>query len=543
MKYKLIVLLILGSFLITSCKKENLQLVNPNEPTPELSLKSEAGLTNFALGIIQRQLGNVVNAGVTNLKIVADIHHSIMGDEMFCPYGNYGWRWADQVHKITLPNGQVVTNPFGVPQKVSIQGFNSRQAGDRNVFQFEWAFAYFYISQANILLDALNSPELVLSGDAATKKGLLQAWALWWKGYAYSRLGSIYIAGVINNSTDGTTSNEYVTSTDLIAEANKILDEAATVLAGLTDNATYQTLFKAIVPSFNVPDNVVTPTMWTRHINTLKARNFLVNKKVVNMTPADWNTVLSLTSTGLQITDYVFRQGMTLDGNNDVTGSFFHPFILVGTTQEFTFVSERLIQEYKAGDARLARNFYLNPSPYPANIRDRGLQFGTRWAVQNVEDGGSFATNNNRGVLPMACSYEENWLMRAEALIHTGDIENGLRIIDAIRGFQSASLPAVAGTGLDKTQALEELRRERRVALFLRGLAFYDARRWGVIAPVSQGGGRANAVVYLPGSLIGTAGDEVRNCFMEYDYMEYFDVPLNEVDFNTPSSTSAPIKN
>lgn len=543
MKYNLFGVLIVGSLLFSSCKKENLQLVNPNEPTPELSLKSEAGLTNFALGIIQRQLGNVVNAGVTNLKIVADVHHSIMGDETFSPYGNYGFRWADQAHKVTLPGGQVVTNPIGVPQKVSLQGFNSRQAGDRNVFQYEWAFAYFYISQANILLDALNSSDLILSGDAATKKGLLQAWALWWKGYAYSRLGSIYIAGVINNSTDGTTSSDYVTSAALITEANKILDEAAAVLTTLTGDATYNALFKAIVPSFSLPDNVVSPDMWKRQINTLKARNLLVNKKVADMTSADWTAVLNLATTGLQITDFVFHQGMTLDGNNDVTGSFFHPFVFVGTTQEFTFASERLIQDYKSGDARLDRNFYLNPSPYPANIRDRGLQFGTRWAILNVEDGGSFATNNNRGSLPMACSYEENALMRAEALIHTGNIETALQIIDAIRGFQSASLPAVAGTGLDKTHALEELRRERRVALFMRGLAFYDARRWGVIAPVSQGGGRANAVVYLPGSLIGTTGDEVRNCFIEYDYMEYFDVPLNEVDFNTPSATSAPIKN
>jgi hypothetical protein len=70
--------------------------------------------------------------------------------------------------------------------------------------------------------------------------------------------------------------------------------------------------------------------------------------------------------------------------------------------------------------------------------------------------------------------------------------------VDAVRVFQNAGLPAVANTGLTQAQALEEVRRERRVALFLRGVAFYDARRLNITAPVASGGGRANAIVYLP---------------------------------------------
>lgn len=542
-KKVLIIAAFAGLVLGTSCNKDSLQLVNPNQPTPELSLKSESGIKNFALGIINKQLGNVVNAGVVNLKAVADAHHSIMGDEQFSPYGNWGMRWSNQVYKVTLPDGTVVTNPFGVTQKESIQGFNSRSAGDRNVFQYEWAFCYFYIAQANILLEALDKPDLVISGDAVTKKGLLKAWALWWKGYAYSRLGSIYIAGVINDNANGTTNSTYVNSAALITEANKNLDAAATILATLTVNDEYNTLYSAITPSYNDPSSVITPAMWVRQINTMKARNLLVNKKVSAMTTADWNAILTLTANGVQKADKIFQQGMTEDGNNDVVRAFFHPYVLVGTFQEFLFVSERLIQEYKPGDERLDRNFYENPDPYPANIRSRGLQFGTRWAVNNIEDGGEFATNANIGLVPIAGSYEENALMRAEAYIRTGQVEQGLQLIDEVRDFQSSGLDAVAGTSLTQAQAIEELRRERRVALFMRGLAFYDARRWGVTAPASQGGGRANAVVYLPASFVGGSSDAVRNCFMEYNYMDYFDVPLNEVDFNAPAAGSAPIKN
>ncbi|HVV06128.1 MAG TPA: hypothetical protein VHC96_17980 [Puia sp.] len=64
-------------------------------------------------------------------------------------------------------------------------------------------------------------------------------------------------------------------------------------------------------------------------------------------------------------------------------------------------------------------------------------------------------------------------------------------------------------------RAIEEVSRERRIGLYLRGVAFYDARRWGVTEPVVSGGGRA--------------GD--------------WDVPQNELDFNIPASGSAPTAN
>lgn len=528
---------------IYSCKKKDLNLINPNIPVQEVALNTEGGIKNFALGIINRQIGNVINAGSLNLKAVADIHHSIMGDEQFSPYGNFGMRWSNQVYRITLPNGTVVTNPFGVTQKQSLQGFNSRQAGDRNVFLYEWAFCYFYISQANILIEALKNPELKFSGDAATKIALLNAWAYWWKGFAYSRLGSLYIAGIINNKTDGTTQGSYVTRAEIINEANKNLEEAAKYLSKPILEDEYIKMYKAITPSYNSPDDVITAQMWKRQINTILARNLLVNKKVTEMTVADWTALRTYTGDGVQVYDKVFQQGMTLDGNNDVVGSFYHPYVLIGPAQEFLFVSERLIQDYKTNDARLTRNFFINPSPYPANIRSRGLQFGTRWAVKNIENGGKFSTSDNRGLVSVAGTFEENQLMEAEALIRTGQVEAGLRLIDGVRTFQQAQLPAVEGTNLTQAQAIEELRKERRVGLFMRGLAFYDARRWGVIAPVAQGGGRANALVYLPANLAGGTISEVRSCFMEYNYMDYFDVPLTELDFNSPEPGSAPVKN
>jgi starch-binding outer membrane protein, SusD/RagB family len=546
MQRRIYFIIFISAMLFTvSCKKEKLNLINPNLPTPAASLTTEEGLKNFALGLVIKPLANIPGEGTTNIMVVAMTNHYVLGDEQFGPYGNWAIRWVNQPDKITLPDARVIRNPNGLTQLQQLQGFNSRQAGERNAFQYEWGWCYYYISQCNTLLKAIENPDVRFSGDAAVKKATLKAWALWWKGYSYSRIGSIYLSGIINDEPGtGVTNGNFAGRDAIIAEGNKILDECTGVLNGLTQNADYDEVMTAVVPTFSDNQKIISPAMWKRQISSYKARNLLANKKVKDMAAADWNQVLTLCNQGLQSADNVFVHGMREDGINDVNYPVgWHPVVNLGTFSEFLFVSERLIQDFKTGDKRLDKNFYLNPAPYPANIRGRGLQFGTRWAVNNIEDGGGFATNNNLGKIFIACTYEENELMKAEALIQTNQVEQGLQIIDAVRNYQGAGLAAVAGTGLNKTQALEELRRERRVGLFLRGTAFYDARRWGITAPAAQGGGRANAWVYLPAGTLSNANDQVFPCFIDYNYVDYWDIPQNELDFNVPASGSAPVKN
>jgi starch-binding outer membrane protein, SusD/RagB family len=526
-----------------ACKKSSLELNDPNYPTPEQSLTTEAGLKNFSLGILQKMVAEVPDEGTSNIFHIALTNHSIMGDEAYVPYGNYGLRWVDQVYKITLPNGTVITNPNGVDQKTQLKSFDSRDAGERNAFQYEWASCYYIIGQANQLLTALDNAALNLSGDAANKKNIFKAWALFWKGYAYSRIGSMYLAGIITNES-GKTNGDFVDHTAIMAEADKVLNECLTTLNAISETADYSDIMKAIVASFNDNTNVVTPAMWKRQIYSLQARNLLANTKLPEMTTAKWQQIITLTNQGIQATDYIFRFGMDPSGSYDISSGFYHPYAFIGEVQQFSFVSERLIQEFKPGDNRFKIGFVPFSVP-KVNERGRGLQFGTRWNPVFIEDGGLYATGNNRGLVPWACSYEENALMKAEALIRTGSIEQGLQLVDAVRDFQNSGLAHVAGTGLNATQALEEFRRERRVALFLWGTAFYDARRWGVTKPASQGGGRANAIVIIPGNLLSPpqTGSIPTPCFMEYNYMDYWDVPQNELDFNTPGNITIPLKN
>jgi hypothetical protein len=85
--------------------------------------------------------------------------------------------------------------------------------------------------------------------------------------------------------------------------------------------------------------------------------------------------------------------------------------------------------------------------------------------------------------------------------------------------------------------AKEELRRERRVALAFRAVSFYDARRWKVINLVSQGGGRTGCVV------IDRNGNINTNATIEYGFLDYWDVPDNELAGNPPAGGSAAVKN
>jgi hypothetical protein len=394
----------------------------------------------------------------------------------------------------------------------------------------------------NYILDQVD--KIQFSGDAATKKATLRAWAHWWKGYAYSRIGSTYYAGLIINTPSATNGN-YVTKEQIIVESNAQFDKAVTELNAATNAAAYSEVLGKLIPSFNQVGlgGVLTTDMWKRNINTMKARNILVNKQVSAMTAADWNNILTLANNGIQQGDKIFtgRSNETGDflsnaGTGTVSGRTQHP-LAGGNTYK---LSERWVQEFKPGDKRFENN--VKQTTTWIGNQDRGQAFHTRYTLASGGNGmAGVKVYSNIAVgayeLYLAGSFEENELMKAEALIYIGQIEPGLQRIDAVRAYQGAGLAAVAGTGLDQAGAVAELRRERRVALPFLGLSFYDARRWGHIFPIAQGGGRTGAVVVKGDATVDN------NATIEYNFLDYWDVPDNELVYNPAASGSAPTKN
>ncbi len=139
----------------------------------------------------------------------------------------------------------------------------------------------------------------------------------------------------------------------------------------------------------------------------------------------------------------------------------------------------------------------------------------------------------------IAGSWEENTLMLAEANIMLGNTNAGLTLVDQERAYQGAGVATVSGTGLTQAQAYNQLVRERRVALFGRGLSFWDSRRWGWTYDIKQGGGSyGNQILYLPST--GHAVMNV-NATFDYNFMDYWDVPADEVILNPPSKGTASV--
>lgn len=538
---------------IQGCKDELTEVINKNEPTAA-ALKTESGLIAFGKGgtyiggmgtyyaSTDDQLGPRSGKNLGYLTTMVFGLHEAMGDVIYVPWGNQSFRYANNPTDFTLDDGSVVVNPIGVSQPFDLRLRNDRAYGAANTFLMEWTQAYFLNNSMNILLTSI--PDASYSGDSETKQKTLKAWAYWWKGYAYSRIGSMYIAGVITNEPNKT-NNEFVTNTEVIAEANSNFDKAIAELSGISDVATYSEILAVLIPGYcqQGKGGIPTPDAWIRNINTMKARTLLVNKRVAEMTTSDWTAVGDLVDNGIQATDPVFVIKTTEDFNRSVVDPNFGTAASYTATEEGQtfYVSERLIQDFRAGDKRMENNFDLLTSPL-VNMRGRGLGYGTRYYLV---DGGkamdgvlTYVHTDEYGVddTYLAGSYEENELMKAEVLIQTGNISGGTAIIDGIRSLQGAGLTPIGA--VNKASALEELRSERRISLLFRGLAFYDARRMGIIDDKSKGGGRANGVVlsnFTGSTLVNT------KAFINYNYMSYFDVPLNEIEFNSPAEGSAPV--
>jgi starch-binding outer membrane protein, SusD/RagB family len=538
-KIFILALLILGA--ITSCNKDELNVQNPNQPTPE-SAATETGIVLFAKGGVY----------VNGFKGLADKYvdgvpgyfwsgamgiHSLMGDEIGCEAANWYFNQIGCPDKVTIDTGTVILNPNSVKQQiVLLRQINDNANQGANPIIHEWANMYGLNNACNSILSLVDNVKFATNADV--KKNTIKAWAYWWKGFAYSRIGSVYYAGIINDRVNDTNGN-YASKEKMIAEAAVNFDKAAAILATLKAGGDYDDFIGRLIPAYN-RDGIITPEMWIRNINSYKARNILVNTPTASMTAAQWAAVLDLTSKGIQKDDDVFI------GRSDPASEFLAPSGGVVSAKTVSTapgggtykLSERLVQDFKTGDKRAENNF-VKGKTWIGNI-DRGNVFNTRYALK---DGGArlpgvaILGSKTAGVytLYMGCSYEENELMKAEAKIYLNDIPAGTALIDDVRTAQGAGLAKIGA--VTKDEALAELRAERRCGLAFRGLAFYDARRWGVINDVSKGGGRSKAVVVTKGGLVNT------KALINYNYLDYWDVPDNELAYNPAAAGSAPTKN
>ncbi|UHG90476.1 RagB/SusD family nutrient uptake outer membrane protein [Spirosoma oryzicola] len=548
--------LLLGA---VSCK-EQLDVGNPNAPTYDANVNTETGLINLAQGAVYiNGFGNAItSSGSTVDAWLGDSYFSLpwgysalMADMVGADASNNQVTTIGQPDYIILDDGTKVTNP--APQVGIIRSYNSRAAtgAGNNPLYYQWTNMYSLNNGCNQVLKLIDG--IKFSGDAASRANTIKAWCYWWKGYAYASIGSMYYSGLINDNA-ATTNGSYVLHDAIINQSNTNFNLAATTLSAITSTTDYQAVLGALIPSTSQVGRggVLTVDMWKRNINTMLARNILVNKlapfvngnpnatisksSTTAMTTADWNSVLTLVTNGIQQSDLIFT------GRSAANNSFISPgggtvsSLAVGTNTSTTFrISERFIQNFNAGDKRLSSNFSM------ATTYKNNYIYTTRYSLldaSTVPAGVYGYGSRSAGVseLVIAGSYEENALMLAEANIRLGNVETGLAFVDAERTYQGAGVAAVAGTGLTQAKALTELTKERRVALFSRGLSYYDSRRWGWTYDISTGGGSYGNTV------VTTAGTVNKNVTINYNFMDYWDVPADEAVLN-PSTSGVATQN
>jgi starch-binding outer membrane protein, SusD/RagB family len=547
-KFLVISSLFLGLFV--ACDKNELDVKNPNVPTPA-SAATEPGVQALAQGAIYRT-GFLLSTDPkeNNNKFYDGVYghfwsgvigfHEMLGDNIGIEAANAFLNQLSCPDAVILDDGSTALNPNSPKTQYElIRGINSNNNQGSNPLFHEWYYMYALNNGANTILDVVKNVKFGTGADVKTKT--YQAWAYFWKGFAYSHIGSMYYAGLINN-TVGTTNANYVTKEQIIAESNANFDKAAALLGGLSAGGDYDGIIGALIPSFcqSGKGGILSPAEWVRNINTMKARNILANTPVASMTSAQWGQIATLTAAGVKSTDKVFT------GRSNEAGDIWST--TAGTVAARATnpkpggagykTSERLIQDFKTGDKRLANNFGTGTA-WIGNS-DRGNAFNTRYTVLSGGTGiaGTVTLSNitvaGAAEIYLAGTYEENALMQAEAKIYTNDIAGAMPIIDAVRTFQGAGLAATSTT-LTAADAKEELRKERRSALVFRGVAFYDARRWGIIE--KGGPGRTGCVV------VDKTGKVNTKATIKYNYLDYWDVPDNELAYNQPAAGSAAVVN
>jgi len=553
------VMLVLGP---VGCK-DQLDVGNPNSPSITANVTTEKGIISYAQGITYVNGFRNGNDWLGNSYFSLPWGYAeLMADNVGASASNNQITTIAQPDYIILDDGTKVTN--SAPQVGIIRTYNTRAAtgAGNNAIYYQWLTMYALNNAANAILAKVD--DITYSGDVTSKASTVKAWAYWWKGYAYAAIGSMYYSGLIMDTWDpvfnvSLVNSDYKSKDEIIARSNFYFNLTTTTLQGITSQADYADILGQLIPSFNQVGNGGVPSTdeWIRNVNTMLARNIVVNKlapfvngnpnasisksSTTAMTAADWTQVKTLTTAGIKKGDVIFT------ARSSATNSIFSPTggtvaaLVSSKPSSSTFkISERFLQYFKPADERFKNNFVVSDG-----YKDNYI-YTTRYTV---EDGGSgdedytgyiYATKEAGAYeVVMAGSYEENALMLAEANIRLGSIDAGVTLIDNVRDYLGAGLPATP-TGLTLADALKELVSERRVALAFRGLSFYDNRRWGWSYDIANGGGSfGNTVVYNNNGTLVTN----TNVTLSYNFMDYWDVPADETVLNPPAEGSAAVKN
>lgn len=503
--------------MVSACEEE-LNVTNPNNPTPEIVL-TEEGLKRQALGVWDAPPGSENVPGFV-WPWVAWTLHEAMGDNVVLPWINFDWnRFFGNIELIEYSDGTPAWSPRQQANPARSQAEWANFVNDRQVtgggYEAYWQTAYSFNVEANRMLAALDEGVPFID-NAQAKEDAYRAWAHYWKGYAYSLVGLFYEQGIVNDEPAGTndplgTNNDFKTSAEMIAASQAELDLA------LQTASQFDVIANVVIPGFFPTD--VTAASFVQNIYTLKARNLLMSKRRPELTPADWQQIKDWANQGLMT-----NNGAMLIESDESTymTTATHRWRL--STNIWARVSPRVVQilAENGGDQRLSRFEFTSAGGSFAN-RVTQPQINSPWLTV---DGTPYASSTPGSAPQYILSAEENKLMLAEAELALGNPGVAAGWIDDVRSMplQQAGLAPLG------TATLQDIRNERKVALFGRAVAFYDARRLGDIDAKADGGGIFGVWVYHIDANNNLVLDEGANLF--FDFLPYYAIPDAEAVFN-----------
>ncbi len=539
----------------TACKKQ-LNVNDPNSANFGANVTDEGGLVQYAKGGVYWNGFNYLDGWLGDSYFSLPwAYHELMGDVVGGGQGSNNQTTTMGVPEKFIadpsnPGTTTFTNP--TPQVTIIRSFNTTAAtaNANNALYYEWANMYSLNNVCNKVLSLIGSCE-----SNADRANTFKAWAYWWKGYAYAQIGTLYYAGLINDAFQAT-NNNFVDHNAVIAESNKQFNNALTALNAISSSSDFNAIISSLVPLQCQVGRGLPPTvaMWKRSINTMLARNILLNRlepfvnnnlgasitkaSMAAISNTELQSIITYCNNGLQAGDYVFT-GRSTNANSFFTAQGGTVASLCSQSNQASTLKlgERLVQQFKANDNRRA-NFTQASGTFYGDANTNS----TRWTlIDGVTAGLSgipiLGSRQAGGIeVYIGPTYEENQLMLAEANIRLGNINTGLSSVDAVRSFQGAGVANVSGTGLTQVQAMQELTMERLAGLAYRGLSYYDIRRWGWTYSTANGGGRYGCSVIFNGNLY-------TNATFSYNYMDFWDVVADEITYNPPSGTSVAVVN
>ena len=478
---KLAVLLItLG---VAAC--QDLDVSNLNAPDQSRALSSPNDVESLIRGGFQSWYSQIEHAG----GFYPAASFSTMADEMTASWGNFGMQQASSEPRAAYPNDLVF--------------------GYRGLTETPWTQMYRIISNMNDGLKAIAGGMKFGTDGADTKRA--EAWALFNSGMAHAYIALQYDKGFIFKETDNleTTKFEFVDYKKVMEFAMSQLDRAKQIANASTFTMDGGWIF----------GRSTTNTELVRVINSYQAR-FLASlartpeeraaapwQRIIDLAnagvTADWGPVLGgANSWGAQVKGYYgkfdwFRGDYKLLGPADVSGEY-RKWLETPVAQRQPFditTPDRRIQSATGGNGkhwayRVSQNFNADRGTYHFS-----RYYQARWPTLQP----NHQTSAQTGLVPIIPIAELD-LLRAEGFIRTNRADQAVPLINKTR-VSVGELPPVTAAGVPPAAdcapkwdgvtcgtLMQALMYEKRLqnAGAATGVAYFDARGWGILVPGTQ---------------------------------------------------------